>query len=112
MKETTIEILKSVLKTDPTITAEERSTFILMFKGAPLGKKSDDKLLKRKQVAEMLSSSTRLVDKLAVQGLLHKVTFRGRQRSAGYRRSEVEALLTEGMSTESHPEAEITHEAI
>jgi ribosomal protein L17 len=112
MKETTIEILKSVLKTDPTITAEERSNLILLFKGAPLCKKSDDKLLKRKQVAEMLSSSTRLVDKLAVQGLLHKVTFRGRQRSAGYRRSEVEALLAEGSSPVSQPDAEITHEAV
>jgi hypothetical protein len=112
MKETTIEILKSVLKTDPTITAEERSNLIQLFKGAPLCKKSDDKLLKRKQVAEMLSSSTRLVDKLAVQGLLHKVTFRGRQRSAGYRRSEVEALLAEGSSPVSQPEAEITHEAV
>lgn len=109
MRETTIEILKAVLKGDPTVSAEERNSFIQIFKGAPLGKKNDDKLLKRAQVAEMLSSSTRMVDKLAAQGLLHKVTFRGRQRSAGYRRSEVEALLAESASCE-RPEAERTHE--
>lgn len=112
MRETTIEILKTVLKSDPTVSAEERNRFIQICKGAPLEKKSDDKLLKRAQVAEMLSSSTRLVDKLAVQGLLHKVTFRGRQRSAGYRRSEVEALLAENAPCERQPETESTRETV
>jgi hypothetical protein len=45
----------------------------------------------------MLSSSCRLVDKLAEEGQLHKVRYKGRVRAAGYRLSEVQAILADGM---------------
>jgi hypothetical protein len=112
MTETTIEIVKTVLKVDPTVSIEERKRFIQILQGAPLEKQSTDRLLKRGQVAEMLSSSARLVDKLSEEGLLHKVTYPGRKRCAGYRQSEVEALLAESMSCERQPEAEIFRETI
>lgn len=97
MNSATLEIVKSVLKTDPTVTADERERLLAFFRpGEGAGERRPERLLKRGQVAEMLSSSRRLVDKLAEEGLLHKVKYPGRVRAAGYRLSEVQALLAEG----------------
>lgn len=97
MQDTTIEILKSVLKSDTSVQPEERERLLSIFKAGPRPASPGEKLLKRKQVAEMLSSSCRLVDKLAEEGQLHKVRYKGRVRAAGYRLSEVQAILADGM---------------
>jgi len=98
MNPATLEIMKSVLKTDPSVTADERERLLALLR--PGQKASSDfrpeRLLKRKQVADMLSSSPRLVDKLSSEGLLHKVKYPGRVRAAGYRLSEVQAIIAEG----------------
>jgi len=98
MNPATLEIMKSVLKTDPSVTVDERERLLALLR--PGQKTSSDvrpeRLLKRKQVADMLSSSPRLVDKLSSEGLLHKVKYPGRVRAAGYRLSEVQAIIAEG----------------
>jgi hypothetical protein len=98
MNPATLEIMKSVLKTDPSVTADERERLLALLR--PGQKTASDfrpeRLLKRKQVADMLSSSPRLVDKLSSEGLLHKVKYPGRVRAAGYRLSEVQAIIAEG----------------
>jgi len=99
MNPATLEIMKSVLKTDPSVTAEERERLLALLRPGQKASSSDvrpERLLKRKQVADMLSSSPRLVDKLSSEGLLHKVKYPGRVRAAGYRLSEVQAIIAEG----------------
>lgn len=101
MNDATVEIVKSVLRTDPTVSPEERERLLALFReGRPAI--TGEKLLKRGQVAEMLSSSRRLVDKLAEEGLLHKVRYKGRVRAAGYRLSEVQAILADGLKEAGH----------
>ena len=51
------------------------------------------RLLRREVVAERLCCSVRTVDHLAVQGLLHRVTFPGRKRASGVREADVEGLV-------------------
>ena len=102
MNDATVEIVKSVLRTDPTVTPEERERLLALFREGPRPAITGEKLLKRGQVAEMLSSSRRLVDKLAEEGLLHKVRYKGRVRAAGYRLSEVQAILADGLKEAGH----------
>lgn len=55
----------------------------------------EDRLIRRAEVARKLSRSTRAVDLLAAQGVLHKIVLPGRTRGGGYRLSEVQNLLGE-----------------
>jgi len=47
----------------------------------------------RKTAAAMLGRSPRLIDLLANRGVLPRVTLPGRVRAAGFRRSDVVALI-------------------
>lgn len=49
--------------------------------------------MRRQEVAEMLSVSTRTVDNLAASGALHKVHFPGRKLASGFRSDDVARLL-------------------
>jgi hypothetical protein len=97
MLNTTIDAIKAVLRMDPTVSAPERTKIIFRLKASDVPKKSETpavaRLLRRQVVAERLCCSLRTVDHLAVQGLLHRVTFPGRKRASGFREADVEALV-------------------
>jgi predicted DNA-binding transcriptional regulator AlpA len=61
--------------------------------GAPVGAPSEHRILRRKQAAEKLCCSVRLIDKLAAQGLLPRVTLPGRVHGAGFRLSDIDRLI-------------------
>jgi predicted DNA-binding transcriptional regulator AlpA len=98
VKNTTLDIISATLKTDDTISAAERARIaaILRRNDKPVQQQQRSKapaLMRRRQVAEMLSCSLRSVDNYAAQGILQKVKFPGRVRGSGFRRSDVEALI-------------------
>ena len=51
------------------------------------------KIIRRPEAARLLARSTRAVDYLVAAGVLPKVTFPGRQKAAGFRLSDVQALI-------------------
>jgi hypothetical protein len=99
MVNTTIEIIRSALKGDPTVSPEERTRLMLLLR-RPVNKPnlvstmaSSPRLIRRKDIARILSCSLRLVDRLAQDGILRKLRLPGRLRAAGFVESEVWALL-------------------
>jgi len=96
MLATTLDIIRSGLKSDPTITVAERQKLLVVLRnGATPQSKTDappdnaPRLLRRAEVALRLACSLRTVDKLP----LKKVKLPGRQRAAGFREADVNALL-------------------
>lgn len=52
-----------------------------------------DRIIRRSEAARLLARSPRAVDYLAAAGHLGKVTLPGHARAAGYRLSDVQALI-------------------
>ena len=51
------------------------------------------RLIRRAEAARILSRSTRAIDRLTVEGILHKIRLPGRSRAAGFCLSDIQALL-------------------
>ena len=97
MLNTTINAIEAVLRMDATVSIPERVKITFRLRLGDVPKKPETptvaRLLRREVVAERLCCSLRTVDRLAVQGLLHRVTFPGRKRASGFREADVEALV-------------------
>lgn len=95
MLETTIDALKAILRSDPTVSAADRSHMVALAREGPKASKPDSavptapRILRRAEVAQRLSCSLRTVDKLPIR----KVKLPGRTRAAGFLESDVNALL-------------------
>jgi hypothetical protein len=95
MLPTTIEIIRSGLKSDPSLTAADRSRLITLLRNWQVTPKAETPaesvpcIIRRAEVARRLSCSLRTVDKLPIP----KVKLPGRQRAAGFLESNVNALL-------------------
>ncbi len=95
MQTTTLEIVRSALKADPSLAPAERQDILAALRnrdrepGQPA-----DRLLRPAEVARILGRSVRSVHMLARDGVLRKVSFPGRARAAGFRQSDVLALLS------------------
>ena len=93
----TINIVRSGLESDPTLSPADRARIIAAVRdGANPRSKPEPptpvippRLLRRAEVSRRLSCSLRTVDKLP----LKKVKLPGRQRAAGFLESDVNALL-------------------
>ncbi|HXR05586.1 MAG TPA: hypothetical protein VN836_12850 [Verrucomicrobiae bacterium] len=96
MLPTTIKLIRGVLDTDATITAKQRDRFIAFIRNgddvAP-EQPTADRILRRGEVAKLLSRSTRGVDMLTRQGLLKKIKLPGRTRCAGFKLSAVNEFI-------------------
>jgi len=53
----------------------------------------ENRIIRRTDTAKMLGRSTRAIDYLVAQGALEKVTFPGHSRGAGFRLSDIQALI-------------------
>ena len=97
MLTTTIQAIGAVLRMDTTITSAERVHILSRLKNPEEPMKHmptrEARILRRKEVAERLGRSLRLVDRLVVEGVLQKVTLPGRKRACGFREVDVETLL-------------------
>jgi hypothetical protein len=101
MLNTTIEILRSGLKADPTLTPQDRTRLLAALR-EPAAQKSEPvssaepRWVRRKEVANRMSRSLRFVDKLAASGFLKKRKLPGRVRASGFLASDVDGLILAG----------------
>ena len=99
MLESTLDVIKSVLKSDPTLSASERTVLLSQMrkggKATPpeLVAKSEARLVRRAEAARRLSCSLRTVDSLAASGVLKKRKLPGRVRASGFLLGDIEALI-------------------
>ncbi len=95
MQQTTRTLIGTILKTDPTITTDERGRILdaITDKPAP---PAPPKLLRRSAVAERLGLSIRAVDRLAEEGTLMKRVLPGRKRATGFIEADVNRLIQIG----------------
>jgi predicted DNA-binding transcriptional regulator AlpA len=101
MLNTTLEILRSGLKSDPTLTPQERARLLAAMrelaaqKSAP-ATSTEPRLIRRAEVARRLSCGLRTVDKLAASGVLAKRKSPGRVRASGFLASDVDGMILAG----------------
>ena len=108
VKETTISIIESALKSDPTVEKAVSEEVLALCKGVKLldkpsftpalTKRYIPRIIPREEVAGNLGVSKVRVDQLARAGLLVRVKARGMSRAMGYSEESVIALA-EGRST-------------
>ena len=98
MLPTTADVVRAALKADPTVSPADRGRLLTALRNggatppapaAPTG----PRLLRRKEAAAMLAVSKRTLDSLAAAGTLPRVTLPGRTRGAGFRESDLSALI-------------------
>ena len=97
MLKVTRDAIQSILATDPTIPTAERS-LILTSLDHPAQSSAEateriKRIIRRAEVARLLSCTTRTVDSLARAGTLRRIHFPGRKQGAGFNLADVEALL-------------------
>jgi predicted DNA-binding transcriptional regulator AlpA len=96
----TSDAVRAILKLDPTLDIQSRMRIVnAMLKAAKSHNAPPEpplpvpRLIRRAEVAERLSVSTRTVDHLVADGALEKVYLPGRGRSRGFRDSDVNDLI-------------------
>ena len=101
MLATTIELIRSGLKTDPTLAPADRARLLALIRNganppeAVSNVEDAPRLISRAETARRLSRSLRLVDKLAAEGILKKRKLPGRVRAAGFLESDVAAFISD-----------------
>jgi hypothetical protein len=79
------------------LSARDRRALVLELAGRPGQSQSEQpqpaRILTRSATADRLGHSTRYVDRLASEGILRRVTIPGRTRAAGFRESDIAALI-------------------
>jgi hypothetical protein len=99
MLQSTLDVLKSVLRSDPTVSPTERAQLLAQIRqggrAAPTAPvlRSEPRLVRRAEAARRLSCSLRTVDSLAATGVLKKRKLPGRVRASGFLLADVEALI-------------------
>jgi hypothetical protein len=106
MLATTLQIIKSGLQGDPTLSPRERTLILAALRnGQATGKAeqgeptktatpSAPRLIRRAEAARRLGCSLRLVDRLAKDGILPKRLLPNRRRAAGIPEDAVTRLIT------------------
>ncbi|MBI5386761.1 MAG: helix-turn-helix domain-containing protein [Verrucomicrobia bacterium] len=103
MLPSTIDVLKSVLRADPTLSPAERVSLMARLRQKPEDPRAEDaaksgvRIIRRCEAARLLSCSTRTLDKLATAGLLPRRKLPGRVRASGFLASDVDALIATRM---------------
>ena len=96
----TVEIIKTALKADNSVSASDRARVLATIRNggsqAPeLARLAEPRLIRRAEAAHRLGCSLRLVDRLAKDGALVKRKLPGRKRAAGILESDVLALIAQ-----------------
>ena len=96
MLESTLKLIETCLRSDSTVGAAERQRLMRRLCGTTTVEQPTpprDRILRRAQAAEMLGRSTKTIDRLASEGVLRRITFPTRKRSAGFRLSDLDGLV-------------------
>lgn len=99
MLDSTLSAIGSIFKTDPSITVQTRAKLLAILRsGGDLPERAEaptcERIVRRKAAANRLGISTRAIDYLAAQGILHKRHLPGRKRACGFLESDLVALMT------------------
>jgi hypothetical protein len=104
MLESTLAIVRTALKGDPSVTPRERARILAALRNGPDKDKADSaestkptgqRIVRRAQAARMFGCSLRLIDRLAAQCVLRRVRLPGRERGAGFLETDLLAVLAE-----------------
>ena len=104
MNPATYEIIKTTLKSDMTLTPDDRKRLLLLLRQgakAPEKQKSigaEPRILRRSEAAKRLGVTIRAIDKWSQEGILRRVRLPGRTRGCGFLESEINTLMTAGKS--------------
>lgn len=99
MLDTTQEAVKAMLRADPSLTPTDRNRILAALRNhgktesAPTPAAVEARVLRRSEVARRFSVTLRAVDNWNRTGILRKITLPGRVRAAGFRESDVVALI-------------------
>jgi hypothetical protein len=102
MQPTTLDAMRALLKTDPSLSPADRSQIVETIRSHGRPKEQAPKptieprvarVLTRTEVGKRFGRSLRFVDKLAAQGVIHRVTMPGRVRACGFREDEVNRVM-------------------
>lgn len=98
MLSSTIEILKSAMKADPSTTTQSRAAVLAFLKNGPPRAEppalaTGPRIVRRSYCAEKLACTVRTIDSLAKSGVLRKRILPGRTRAAGILESDLIALI-------------------
>lgn len=99
MLTTTIQIIKSGLQADPSVTPMERARLLALVRKKPDAAEHEHpvgrepRLIRRAEAARRLSCSLRTVDKLAADRVLPKRKLPGRVRASGFLEADLAALI-------------------
>lgn len=99
MLSTTIDAVKAILRSDPSISVVERNLLLSALRSGanpPKGETTSERvrrILRRHEGASRLGVSLRTFDKLCKQGALKKYVLPGRTRAAGVLECDLNALL-------------------
>ncbi len=100
MESSTLEIIKTTLKNDNTLTPVDRKRLLAVIRAGGLQPndkptiRAGPRILRRRDVAKRLGVTVRAIDKWAREGILRRVKLPGRVRGCGFLESEVNALVT------------------
>jgi hypothetical protein len=110
MLKSTVDIVRTALKSDQTISAIHRARILEFLRnGANMQKPTaagEARLIRRAEAARRLGCSLRLIDRLAKDGVLVKRRLPNRQRAAGFLETDVLALIAANPQTERGAEGE------
>jgi hypothetical protein len=100
MQQTTIHLAQELLKTDASLTPQDRHRLVALLRnhgqerqGQKTSPPPEPRLIRRAEAARRMGVSLRAIDSWARAGLLTKVRLPGRTRAAGFRESELLALI-------------------
>jgi hypothetical protein len=100
MMDSTLAAIRAVVSADPTLTLTDRKRILAALQNAPQQEApttpQPDRILKARDAAALIGKTPRTLHRLAAQGAIRRVRFPGRRRGAGYRASDVQALIAGG----------------
>jgi hypothetical protein len=112
MQSTTLEIIKTTLKGDTTLTPEDRKKLLVLLHNGgkiPQGNektKSEPRILRRAEAAKRLGVTLRAIDKWACEGILRRIKLPGRTRACGFSERDINELISDhvdgGRENEQH----------
>jgi len=82
------------METDATVTPELRKAVIQVAMDGPAVYKPKDRVIRRKQVADLFGVCVKTIDKWRRYGVLTPVIMPGRSKCIGYRESDVNSLMS------------------
>ena len=99
MLQTTQDAVRALLKTDPSLTPQDRTAILDRLRSHtkdPAAPANASRLIRRNDAAERLGVTPRTIDYWTKQGILTKFKLPGRTRANGFRESDIEALIQGG----------------